>query len=51
MTRRVPRPKPGQWFPVAPTLTHRCCQCGAVHRWRFRVRQGRIDVAIRREGS
>ena len=26
------------WFPIARTLTHRCCRCGLAHVFRLRVR-------------
>lgn len=46
---RVVMPKPWTWFKVAPTLTHRCCECGAVHVWAFRIKNGTIEVRIRRD--
>ena len=33
--RRVEMPKEGTWFPIADELIHRCCDCGAVHKWEF----------------
>jgi hypothetical protein len=26
-----------KWFPIANTLTHRCCKCGAVHVFKFKA--------------
>lgn len=25
------------WFPIANTITHRCCRCGAKHVFKFKA--------------
>jgi len=48
----APMPPPGTWFPVSDVLRQRCCDCDAVHIWRFRVRdKNLIEVSITREES
>lgn len=41
----------GQWFEPKPQRGHRmrCCDCGLVHVFNFRVRHGKVQLQPRRD--
>lgn len=43
------KPKPGEWFTVAPTFIWRCCECSHAARMQVRVvgSKGKFQVKMR----